>query len=105
MDFDQNDQRTTTLTPEGNHGAAVLQIASLRYDFNLKFDHTIRFQDIHLDEDATLILDLTTATQAYHGHRIGAFHNERRKKLPSWTGGVAPASGDGVVDRPAEKSR
>ena len=71
--------------------AAVLQIASLRYDFNLKFDHTIRFQDIHLDEDATLILDLTTATQAYHGHRIGAFHNERRKKLPSWTGGVAAA--------------
>jgi len=72
---------TFKLTADGRHGAAVLNLASLRYDFGIKFDITIRFHEIHADQDGTLILDLTKATAAYHGHRIGAFHSERKEKL------------------------
>jgi hypothetical protein len=71
---------TFPLNADGNHGAAVLNLAALRYDFGIKFEKTIRFHDIHTDHEGTLILDLTKATPAYHGHRIGAFHNERKEK-------------------------
>ena len=47
----------------------------------INLTHTIRFKNPYLDEDGMLTLDLKTARPAYHGHRIGAFHNERKEKI------------------------
>ncbi len=72
---------TFVLKPSGQHGSQVLNVACLRYDFNVATEQTIRFHDVRLDTEGTLILELDKATEAYHGRRIGAFHNERKVKL------------------------
>lgn len=70
------------LRPEGKHGSAVIRVASLRSTFGVSFENTLRFNGIHLDQNATLILDLNTATEIWHGRRIGVFNKYRTEASP-----------------------
>ena len=72
---------TFELKPDGLHGAQMLNVACLRVDHKIITEHTIRFHDVRLDDEGTLILELAQATPAYHGHRVGAWHTERKTRL------------------------
>lgn len=86
---------TFELKPDGKNGAHVVNVACLRVDHKVIAEHTIRFRDVRLDDEGTLILELAQATPAFHGRRVGAFHNERKvpqlrqcQPRPNWLADV-----------------
>ena len=84
---------TQPFVESGKHGARTVNALALQHQFNVPLDTTIRFANPVINEEGILELSLKTARHAYHGRRIGAFHQERKEKLdrrspprPNWFG-------------------
>ncbi len=76
-----------------HHRGRRIRATSLRRQVKVPIEKTVAFVKAFIDDEGILNLDLKTARPAYHGRRVGAYHNERKEKLdrlrpprPNWLG-------------------
>jgi hypothetical protein len=69
---------------DGEHGGRMIRVHGLVENLEGELYTCMRFHDIRLDKHDRLILDLVTATPAFHGKRVGVYEQwyvKNREKI------------------------